>query len=137
MYESFREAVRLDPLVSRAAVREEPEEVRLISLILYPKQYGKPTAEVDRERAIPAEVKDRDERLSRAQELVAEGRDAEAIEELEQLLREDPEDIHPMSLLTLAYLLLMSGGEALGTAAGQTSVLWEIEPALARLLFRP
>lgn len=136
MYESFREAVRLDPLAARAAVLEGPEEVRLISLILYPRQYGAPTQDVDREEVIPAEVRDRDKRLTHAQGLVARGSDKEAIVELEGLLRDDPDDLHPISLLALAYLLLTSGGGSLGTADGRGSVLWEVEPGLARLLFR-
>lgn len=136
MYESFREAVRLDPRAVRTAVLERPEEVRLISLILYPRQYGADTRAVDREAVIPAEVKDRSERLTRARELVAGGRDAEAIAELERLLREDPDDLHPISLLALAYLLLTASGGSSGTADGRGSVLWEVEPGLARLLFR-
>lgn len=136
MYESFREAVGLDPRAVRAAVLEGPEEVRLISLILYPRQYGEDTQAVDRKTVIPAEVRDRGERLTRAQELVAGVRDAEAIAELEGLLREDPDDLHPISLLALAYLLLTAGGGSSGSADGRGSVLWEVEPGLARLLFR-
>lgn len=61
MYEAFSVAVRLDPRVVREAVREKPEEARLITLILYPRQYGVPAQAVDHEVVVPAEVRDRAE----------------------------------------------------------------------------
>jgi tetratricopeptide (TPR) repeat protein len=36
MYESFSEAVRIDPQAVRIAALDKPEEARLISLVLYP-----------------------------------------------------------------------------------------------------
>lgn len=136
MYESFSVATRLDPRAARAALRERPEEARLITLILYPKQYGVPPPSVDYESVVPVEVRDRAERLAGAEGLVAEGRDAEAIEELERLLDEDLEDLHPVSLLVLAHLLLKAAGGAEVMAAGRVSALWGIEPGLAKLLFK-
>jgi hypothetical protein len=136
MYEAFSAAARLDPRAARAALREGPEEARLIALILYPRQYGAARPPEDRERSIPAEVRDRAKRLAGAEELVAEGRDAEAIEEVEGLLDEDPEDLHPVALLVLAHLLLRAAGGAGGTAGGRVSALWGIAPGLARLLFQ-
>lgn len=68
---------------------------------------------------------------------MAGGRDAEAIEVLERLLDEDPEDPYPVPLLVLVHLLLRASGVAGEGAAGRVSALWGIEPGLARLLFRP
>ena len=45
MYEPFNEAVHLDPLGVRAAVREESEVARLIKLVLYQRQYYLPPPE--------------------------------------------------------------------------------------------
>jgi tetratricopeptide (TPR) repeat protein len=135
MYEAFSVATRLDPSAVRAALLERPEEARLITLILYPKQYGAPAPSEGQESVIPVEVRDRAGRLAGAEGLVAEGRDAEAIEEIERLLDEDPEDLHPVPLLVLAHLLLRAtGAEVMVT--GRASALWGIEPGLAKLLFR-
>jgi len=133
---AFSEAVRLDPRAVRSALLEEPEEARLITLILYPKQYGMPQPAVDMERVVPFEVRDRDRRLTGAEGLVAEGHEAGAIRELERLLQEDPEEMSPVPLLALAYLLLQATGGAGGTADNRGSVLWQIDPRLAKLLFQ-
>jgi tetratricopeptide (TPR) repeat protein len=136
MYEAYRTAVRLDPQAVRDGVQEEPEEARLISLVLYPRQYNMSLPPVDMERVVPFEVRDRVKRQTRAERLVAEGRNAEAIEELEQLLTEDPEEMSPVPLLVLAYLLLQAAGGAGGTADNRKSTLWKIDAKLAKLLFQ-
>jgi tetratricopeptide (TPR) repeat protein len=132
---AFGEAVRLDPRAVRSALLEEPEEARLITLILYPKQYGMPQPPVDTERVVPFEVRDRDRRLTGAEGLVAEGHEAGAIRELERLLQEDPEELSPVPLLALAYLLLQATDRAGGTADNRGSMLWKVDPRLAKLLF--
>jgi hypothetical protein len=133
---AFREAVRLDPRAVRSALLEEPEEARLITLILYPKQYGMPQSAVDMERVVPFEVRDRDRRLTGAEGLVAEGHEAGAIRELERLLQEDPEEMSPVPLLVLAYLLLKVTDRARGTVDNRGSMLWKVESRLATLLFQ-
>jgi tetratricopeptide (TPR) repeat protein len=135
MYVAFGAAVRLDPRAVRAALLREPEEARIITLILYPKQYGLPQPAVDMERVVPFEVRDRDRRLTGAEGLVAEGHETGAIRELERLLQEDPKELSPVPLLALAYLLLQATGGAGGTADNRRSMLWEVEPSLAKLLF--
>lgn len=136
MYVAFGGAVRLDPRAVRAALLEEPEEAQLITLILYPKQYRLPQPAVDMERVVTFEVRDRDRRLTGAEGLVAEGREAGAIRELERLLQEDPEETSPVPLLVLAYLLFQATGGAKGTADNRGSTLWQIDPRLAKLLFQ-
>jgi hypothetical protein len=135
MYESFSEAVRLDPLAVRIVALDKPEEVKLISLVLYPKQYGQTTS-MDWEKAVPVEVKRSSEMMWRAQEHLAEGRDAEAKDVLELMLKHDAEDPYPIPLLVLTYLLLKASGRTEGTAIGEGSMLWKVEPKLARLLFQ-
>jgi hypothetical protein len=88
------------------------------------------------ERVVPFEVRDRDRRLTGAEGLVAEGHEAEAIRELERLLQEDPEEMSPVPLLALAYLLLQATGGARGTADNRGSMLWKVESRLATLLFQ-
>ena len=135
MYEAFSEAVRIDPQAARAAVQEEPDEARLIHLVLYPKQYGLlPTQ--DQVKAAPLEVEEWSERLTRAEADIAEGRDEEAITVLESMLHEEPEDQYPVPLLVLAYLLLRAAGGAGTTAISQGSMLLQVNPQLARLLFK-
>lgn len=135
MYVAFGAAARLDPRAVRAALLEAPEEARLITLILYPKQYGLPQPAVDMERVVPFEVRDRDRRLRGAEGLVAEGHEAGAIRELERLLQEDAKELSPVPLLALAYLLLQATCEVGGTANNRGSTLWQIDPRLAKLLF--
>jgi Flp pilus assembly protein TadD len=137
MYESFSTAVRLDPQAVRQALprKGEPEEARLISLVLYPKQH--------RQRRRPAQTQGMAptisaylERLARGEAELAAGRDTEAVEVIEALLREDPEDPYPVPLLVLAYLLRRAVGETGDSATGQGSMLRQVHPELARLLFQ-
>ena len=132
---AFSEAVRLDPRAVRSALLEEPEEARLITLILYPKQYGMPQPAVDTEKVVPFEVRERERRLTGAEGLVAEGHEVGAIRDLERLLQEDPKELSPVPLLALAYLLLQATGGDGGTAGNQGRMLWKVEPRLAKLLF--
>jgi tetratricopeptide (TPR) repeat protein len=134
MYEAFSEAVRSDPVAVRAAVGEEPEEARLIELVLYPRQYHLPPQEL--ETGAPPEVGEWCDRLTRAESAMAEGREAEAIDSLERMLRENPEDPYPVPLLVLAYLLLGTAGGGEGQSASEESMLKNIQPGLATLLFR-
>lgn len=136
MFEAYRTAVRLDPRAVRDEVQEEPEEARLISLVLYPRQYSISLPPIDMERVVPFEVRDRVKRQTRAERLVAEGHDAEAIAELEQLLTEDPEEMSSVPLLVLAYLLSQAAGGTAGTTDNRKSTLWKIDPMLAKLLFQ-
>jgi tetratricopeptide (TPR) repeat protein len=135
MYEAFSEAVRLDSQAARSAALEKPEEARLIHPVLYPRQYGQ-TLTVDWERAVPVEVKRSSQMMWRAQEHLAEARDAEARDVLELMLKHDAEDPYPIPLLVLTYLLLMASENKEGFADGKESMLRTVEPGLARLLFQ-
>jgi tetratricopeptide (TPR) repeat protein len=136
MYEAYRTAVRLDLQAVRDGMHEEPEEARLISLVLYPRQYNMSLPLVDMKRVVPFEVRDRVKRQTRAERLIAEGRDGEAIAELERLLTEDPEEMSPVPLLALAYVLLQAAGRAENEVDNRKSTLWKIDPKLAKLLFQ-
>lgn len=136
MYEAFSEAARLDPQAARIAALEKPEEARLISLVLYPRQYDQ-TMTVDWERAVPIEVKRSSEMMWRAEEHLAGGRDAEARNVLEFMLKADAADPYPIPLLTLTYLLLRANSGPKGATDDEESMLGKVEPRLARLLFQP
>lgn len=134
MYEAFSQAVRLNPQAAKIAALDKPEEAQLISLVLYPRQYGQ-TMAMDWERAVPVEVKQSSEMMVRAQEHLADGRVAKARDVLEFMLKVDAEDPYPIPLLALTYLLLMASGETKGAANGKESMLRKVKPNLARLLF--
>lgn len=135
MIGAFMAALDLDPQAARAAVGEEPEEVWRIRLILYPLREPSATAEVSWNPAVPADVREACELAEAACAHIGAGRDVEAVEALERSLRLDPVSPHTTSLLALTYLLL--GGHAEKWVVGAVeSVLWEVSPWLARLLFR-
>lgn len=54
---------------------------------------------------------------------------------LEAVLRLDETYLYAITLLSLAYLLIREHGGTV-TTEGEGSILWEVEPALAELLFR-
>jgi hypothetical protein len=135
MYEAFSEAARFDPQVARIAALEKPAEARLINLVLYPRQYDQ-IMTGGWERAVPIEVKRSSEMMWRAEEHLAEGRDAEARNVLELMLKADAEDPYPIPLLTLTYLLLRASGGPKGAADVKESMLRQVEPRLARILFQ-
>jgi tetratricopeptide (TPR) repeat protein len=132
MYEAFSTAVRLDPQAVRELLPGGPEEARLISLILYPKQYWRPAK--TRRAASTKEADEWGERLERAKAEMAAGRDEEAIRTLETLLRMDPQDLFSVPLLALAYLLLRASGEDADPLDGSKSMLLKVQPELAKRL---
>jgi len=136
MYEAFSKAVRHDPQAVRTSVSdEEPEEATLIRLVLYPRQ-PETSLSVDRSNVAPWEVEEWYEQLMRAEEALMEGRDVEAIETLEHLLENDPDDPYPVPLLVLAYLLLRTTGDKEIPDFWHRSMLWKVVPGLAGLLFK-
>jgi hypothetical protein len=135
MYDAFSEAVRLDPQAARVATLDKPGEAQLISLVLYPRQYGRLVVE-DWERAVPINIRQSSEMMTCARGYLSEGRDAEARDVLERMLKDDADDVYPVPLLTLTYLLLRASGRLKTTAVGKESMLWKVEPSLARLLFK-
>lgn len=131
MLRAFGRAVRLDARAARSAACEEPEEVELINRILYPPQ-PQPLAG---KSAMPSTFKEAGELVALAMNRLLQGHDEEAKEALERSLRIDPTFPLTVALLSLTYILL---GECIGkyAAQGSGSILWEVEPVLAHLLFK-
>jgi tetratricopeptide (TPR) repeat protein len=128
----FGEAVRRDHLSTRVAVVKVPEEVRVITRVLYPPQEMLPS---DRSApALPPEIVEAGDLITLAFERLVEGDDAAAVEALERSLRVDPSSQYAVVRLALAYLLLRARAGVTNVLTG-SSVLWEIDPALAQLLF--
>jgi tetratricopeptide (TPR) repeat protein len=137
LYESFSTAVGLDPRAVRQALPRsgaEPEEARLISVVLYPRQQRQ--RRPAKTQGMAPIISEYVVRLARSEAALAVGRDIEAVEVLEDLLRENPDDPCAVPLLVLAYLLLRATGSVRITAAGQGSILRQSQPELAKLLFK-
>lgn len=135
MLEAFREATHLDERAVRAAVRGDPAELEAIRLVLYPERPTLVRADETRVAAIPAYVRETWALVDLAREHIGAGRDDEAVAALEAVLRLDAIYQYATALLSLAYLLIREGG-GMAMTEGEGSVLWEVEPALAELLFR-
>ncbi len=139
MLEVFREAVRLDAGAVRQAVRKEPAEMGQLRQLLRPDASANETSEQGQpafKSAMPAQFQEANALVTLAREYVGTGgRDGEAAQALERALQLDETYWYAMALLALAHLLIRADG---GTAPtdGEGSVLWEAEPALARLLFK-
>jgi tetratricopeptide (TPR) repeat protein len=138
MLEEFREAIRLDVRAVRAAVREEPKELEELGRILYPRRETTTPPERERSPAVPAYLADLDESAALLQfgrgEMAA-GRSGHAVELIERALRLDHTSNDAIAMLSLAYLLTREGGgKALEGNVG--SVLWEVLPKLAEMLFK-
>jgi tetratricopeptide (TPR) repeat protein len=136
MYEemlgAFRVAVRLDPPSVRTVVVKAPEEVALITRLLNPPS-PVPARETF-ETVMPAQYLEAGNLVHTGMDQIAAGTDKEAIETLERSLRIDPEFPLAISLLSLAYLLLRTTRGAFPVEV-KASVLFEIDAALARLIF--
>lgn len=138
MLEEFREAIRLDVRAVRAAVREEPKELEELGRILYQRQETATPPKQERLLAIPAYLADLDESAALLQfgrgEMAA-GRYGHAVELIERALRLDHTSNDAIAMLSLAYLLAREGGEK-APVGNVESVLWEVLPKLAGMLFK-
>lgn len=139
MYEetlgALREAVRLDERAVRVAVRDDPGELEAIRRVLYPERPTPAPADEARAWKMPAYVRQTWALVDLAREHIGARRDDEAVAALEAVLRLDETYLYAITLLSLAYLLIRKrGGTA--PAEGEGSILWEVEPALAWLLFK-
>jgi tetratricopeptide (TPR) repeat protein len=132
MLGAFREAVHLDPPSVRTTVVKEPEEVALIARLLKPTP-PVPASETF-ETVMPAHYLEAGNLVHTGMDQIAAGKDKEAIETLERSLRIDPEFPLAVSLLTLAYLLFQKSRSTVQIDA-QASVLFDVDAALARLIF--
>jgi tetratricopeptide (TPR) repeat protein len=135
MLGALREAIRLDARAVRAAVRDDPEELDSIWMILYPEQPAPPPTGTRRESAIPAYVRQSWALVAFGREQIGAEHDSKAVAALENVLKLDKTYMEAAVLLSLAYLLSREGGGiALSEVKG--SVLWKVEPSLAELLFK-
>jgi len=132
MVGAFREAISRSHQAARAAISEEPEEVKQARLILYAPQHLSATSAMSCEPAVPSYVREAWELSELACEHIGTGRDAEAVEALERSLKLDPISPHATSLLVFAYLVMNDDQR---TEWADRSVLWKISPWLGRLLF--
>jgi tetratricopeptide (TPR) repeat protein len=133
MFGALREAVCLNSMSARRAVIKQPEEVALIGQLLNPHS-PLPVGETP-ETVMPAEFVEAGNLAWTGLEHIAAGRYEEAIEALERSLRIDLEFSRAITLLTLAYLLLRKSERTVPIEA-PVSVLFEIDAALARLIFK-
>jgi tetratricopeptide (TPR) repeat protein len=132
MFGAFREAVRLDPPSVRTTVVKEPDEVALIARLLKPP--SPVLASETMKTVMPAEYVEAGNLVHTGMDQIAAGKDKEAMETLERSLWIDPEFPLAISLLSLSYLLLRETVGVIPTNR-EKSVLWEIEPTLAKILF--
>ncbi len=139
MYEetlgAFREAIRLDEGAIRATVRDDPAELEAIRRVLYPERTTPAPADGVHAAKVPAYVRQTWALVDLAREHIGAGRDDEAVAALEAVLRLDETYLYAITLLSLAYLLIRERGGTVPTEV-EGSILWEVEPALAELLFK-
>lgn len=134
MLRAFGEAIRLDERAVRASVQDEPVELGEIRRLLYPERSAPALAGEACAAAVPGYVKETAALVDLAREHVGAGRDTEAVAALEAALRLDETHLYAAALLSLAYLLNREGVGITLPKVGR-SVLWEVEPGLAELLF--
>jgi tetratricopeptide (TPR) repeat protein len=134
MFSTFREAINLSPLTLRIAIVQRPKEVALIHRILNPPD--PPQLNEAFITTMPAEFEKAGNLVRAGMDYIAEGRDEEAIEALEQSLRLDPQSQYAISLLALAYLLLWGRNISTDPTDKVDSVLCAIVPDMAEMLFR-
>jgi tetratricopeptide (TPR) repeat protein len=131
MLRAFDRAIGLNPQVTRFAACREPEEIGLINRILY----QPPPRPFARESGMPAIFKEAGDLVAAAMDHLTQDHDDEAREALEKSLRIDPTFPLTVALLSLTYILLGECFENTSPRA-RSSLLWEVEPMLANLLFK-
>lgn len=135
MIGEFVEAIGIDERVARMAVSTEPEEITRIRQILngWPVT---PSPVPDEEHiyppGLPAEIREASELSEAASKHIGAGRDAEAVEALERAVRFDPVSRPYSALLGFVYVL----NRRERAAWASRSVLWEVSPGLARVVFK-
>lgn len=134
MLGAFRDAIRLDEQTVREAAREEPAELEALRWVLYAERPEPAPAGGTAAVAVPGYVRETWALVSLGSEHLQAGRDGKAIDALEAALKLDGTHEYAAVLLSLAYLLTKEGKGMLGVEA-EGSVLWEVKPALAELLF--
>ena len=135
MLGEFREAIRLDVRAVRRVVRVEPKELVELRSILYPPRETPPPARRDWAPPIPTHVYASSALVEQGVAEMAAGRDGQAVDFLVRALRLDPSCKDAVTMLALAYLLSRES-EGKVSAGNEGSVLWEIAPGLAEVLFK-
>jgi len=131
----FVEAIGIDEQVARIAVSTEPEEIRRIRQILnaWPVMPSPiPEEAYMYPPELPPQIREASELSEAACKHIGAGRDAEAVEALERAVRLDPVSRPYAALLAFAYVL----NRQQRAAWASRSVLWEVSPGLARVVFK-
>ena len=135
MIRVFREAINTNIAAVRAAVRDEPQQLEGLWRLLYLRhEVAAPPGEIAKS-TMPTGVRGGWALVGLAREQIGVGRDEKAVAALEAALKLDETNLSAVALLTLAYLLIVEG-DGIRPAEIEGSVLWEVEPELAGLLFK-
>ncbi|HEY0100345.1 MAG TPA: tetratricopeptide repeat protein [Pyrinomonadaceae bacterium] len=131
----FVEAIRIDERAARMAVSTEPEEITRIRQILnaWPVTPSPiPEEETWYPPDLPPQIREASELSEAASKHIGAGQDAEAVEALERAVRLDPVSRPYAALLAFAYVL----NRQQRVVWASRSVLWEVSPGLARVVFK-
>lgn len=134
MLGEFCEAISTNLTRVRTVIREEPKDLEEIRRLIYSRQAVTAPAGQVRGPAIPHQFRESGALVDLSREQIAEGQDAAVVATLEAALRIDATHKYAVALLALAYVLLEQGA-GITSAEAEGSVLSEMEPALAGLLF--
>jgi len=132
----FVEAIGIDEQAARVAISTEPEEITRIRQILnaWPVTLSPvPDEETWYPLDLPPQIREASELSEAASKHIGAGRDAEAVEALERAVRLDSVS-RPYAAL-LAFVYVLNRGQRVLWAS--RSVLWEVSPGLARVVFKP
>ena len=135
MMGEFVEAIGIDEQAARLAVSIEPEEITRIRQILHAWPVtSSPVPEEEHEYPpeLPPQIREASELSEAASKHIGAGRDAEAVEALERAVRLDPVSRPYAALLAFVYVL----NRQQRVAWASRSVLWEVSPGLARVIFK-
>jgi len=135
MIGEFVEAISIDEQAARLAVSTEPEEITRIRQILnaWPMTpLPVPEDEHVYPPELPPQIREASVLSEAASNHIGAGRDAEAVEALERAVRLDPVSRPYAALLAFAYVL----NRQQRVLWASRSVLWEVSPGLARIIFR-
>jgi len=131
----YVEAIDIDERAARMAVSTEPEEITRIRQILHAWPVTPSPVPEDEHvypPGLPPQIREASELSEAASKHIGAGRDAEAVEALERAVRLDPVSRPYAALLAFAYVL---NRQQRAAWAGR-SVLWEVSPGLARVVFK-
>ena len=131
----FVEAIKIDEQAARMAVSTELEEITRIRQILNAWPVT-PSPVLEEEHVyppgLPPEIREASELSESASKHIGAGRDAEAVEALERAVRLDLVSRPYAALLAFAYVL----NRQQRVLWASRSVLWEVSPGLARVIFK-